>query len=207
VIRALPDALALLRERRVLMLAPLGALPSLVAEVAGQPVRGSWWSHPEGQRIYSIATELEDHPEVLAGKLVAGRTAFVHASLWPALLRLTTDAGFRRAAARGLGSPARALLARVQRRGVLRLDGLDPRAVGCRDARALKAAREELEKRLLALGSSEHTPAGRHASLLRSFAAWAPVEALRAGAALDAAAARAALRPYWTLAGSSAEAM
>ncbi|GAC1595708.1 MAG: hypothetical protein NVS4B10_04300 [Myxococcales bacterium] len=212
-IRTAGDALALLRERRVLMLTPLGALPSLVAEVAGGPIAGSWWSHPEGKRIFGIASALEDAPEVLAGKLIEGKVAFVHATLWPALLRLATDPDARRAALEGLSKAARKLASLVEQRGEVRMDQLSASEVGARDAKALGALRGPLEKRLLVLGASVHTGSGSHAAVLRSWEAFSAQAAdahpglRKAAARLDASAARAALRPYWTLAGSSADAM
>jgi hypothetical protein len=212
-IRTASDALALLRAKRLMTLTPLGALPSLVAEVAGGPIAGSWWGHPEGKRIFGIATALEDAPEVLTGKLVAGKVAFVHELLWPPLLRLATDAGVRRAAMQGLSPAARKLLALVERRGEVQLDQLPPAAVGARDAKAAGALRGELEKRLLLLGASVHTDSGRHAAVLRSWKAWCAQASpahpgLSAAAArLGVAEAREVLRPYWTLAGSSADAM
>src|SRR5439155_2757852 len=71
------DALKLLRRERVLTLTPAGRPRSLVGEIAGE-VRGSWWGHPDGKLIYSIATHLEDSPEVLGAKLVNGKVSFVH---------------------------------------------------------------------------------------------------------------------------------
>jgi hypothetical protein len=212
-IRTAGDALTLLRARRLMTLTPLGALPSLVAEVAGGPIAGSWWGHPEGKRIFGIATALEDAPEVLTGKLVAGKVAFVHELLWPPLLRLATDAGARRAAMQRLSPAARKLLALVERRGELRLDELPAAAVGARDAKEVSALRGELEKRLLLLGASVHTDSGRHAAVLRSWKSWCAQASsthpglAAAAARLGVADARAALRPYWTLAGSSADAM
>lgn len=212
-IRTAADALSLLRTKRVITLTPVGELPSLTAEIAGGPIAGSWWGHPEGKRIFGIASALEDAPEVLTGKLIAGKVAFVHESLWPALLRLATDATARRAAMRDLPPPARKLLALVERRGELRLDLIPAAEVGARDAKALSALRGELEKRLLVLGANAHTESGRHAAVLRSWKTWS-AQASSAHRGLTAAAgrlglveARAALRPYWTLAGSSADAM
>ena len=46
-----PEALRALKElkRYGLLLVTDARLPSLVALVAGAPVRGSWWSHPRGK--------------------------------------------------------------------------------------------------------------------------------------------------------------
>jgi len=39
--------------------------PSLTALVAGEPIRGSWWGHPAGKRIFQVANALEDGGRVL----------------------------------------------------------------------------------------------------------------------------------------------
>jgi hypothetical protein len=159
-LRTPQDALELLRRDRVLTLTPAGRLRSLVGEIAGE-VHGSWWGHPQGGLIYSIATALEDSPEVLGAKLVRGKVTFVHRVLWPQLARVVLDPEWRRAAGSKLAAPARQLLAEVEREGTLRLEGRAP-------------ARLELEKRGLVLAASEHTDSGRHAIVLRAWKDWAP---------------------------------
>lgn len=153
------EALEILRKERVLSLTDTRGLKSLVGEVLGK-VQGSWWGHPEGGRVYAIATELERSNEVLSAKLVDGKVAFVHRALWPSLLRVVTDPDWRRQRQRGLTQPAKQLLAQVEKDGKLPLQGRAP-------------ARGDLEKRALLLSSSEHTPAGRHAVVLRSWEDWA----------------------------------
>jgi hypothetical protein len=174
------DALDLLRRERVLTLTPAGKPRSLVAEIAGK-VRGSWWAHSRGRLIYSIAKALEDSPEVLAAKLVEGKVTFVHRALWPQLVRVVLDPEWRRRAQAALRAPARQLFAQVEREGNLRLDGRAP-------------ARLELEKRGLVLASSEHTPSGRHAVVLRSWEEWAPAPLRKEARALELDAALAELR-------------
>jgi hypothetical protein len=163
--------LELLRRERVLTLTPAGRPRSLVGEIAGE-VRGSWWAHPKGGLIFSIASGLEDSPEVLGAKLVKGKVTFVHRALWPQLVRVVLDAGWRRGAADRLPAPARQLLAAVERAGTLQPSGRAP-------------ARVELERRGLVLASSEHTDSGRHAVVLRSWEDWAPAALRKQARALD----------------------
>lgn len=170
VVRTAEQALSLVRRRGAVPLAAAGGPQSLVEAVVGGPVKGSWWGHPQGGLIYALAGALEDSPDVLVVKLAAGKVTFVHRRLWPALLRLASDAGHRRRALRHLGAEARRLLARVERVGELRLDEL---ARTPQRRRALKAAAQELERRLLAFGTSVHTAQGRHATVLRSWRSWA----------------------------------
>src|SRR5262249_8978000 len=104
------DALELLRDHRVLTVTPCGPLPSIVKQVVGGPGKGSWWGHPEGKRIFRICSELAEHDEVLAVKLVAGKITFVHRALWPVLLRVVTDPQWRKEARASLSKMAQRLL-------------------------------------------------------------------------------------------------
>ena len=170
----------LLRRERVVTLTPVPGLRSLVGEIAG-PIRGSWWGHPKGGHIFAIATALEDSPEALSAKLVRGKVAFVHRTLWPVLLRVVLDPSWRKEARHGLPTASEQLLDQVEEGGTLRLEGRAP-------------ARQELEKRALLLATSEHTPSGRHAVVLRSWKHWAPAALRKRAAALDYDAALAELR-------------
>jgi len=179
-LRTASEALELLRRQRVVTLTPSPGLKSLVGEIAGE-VRGSWWGHPQGRLVFAIASALEDSPEVLGGKLVGGKVAFVHRDLWPQLVRVVLDPDWKRAASKGLSAPAKQLLTEVERKGKLRLDGRAP-------------ARLPLEKRGLVLSTSEHTESGRHAVVLRSWSDWAPDAVRKAARALDLEQASAELR-------------
>jgi hypothetical protein len=66
------------------------ALPSLADEIAGEPIRGNWWSHPKSQAIFAATRAVRDAPEVLVCRLVDGKVTYVHERLWPALVRLAT---------------------------------------------------------------------------------------------------------------------
>lgn len=176
------DALRLLCTKKILSLVAQPPFHSLVAEIAGGPVRGSWWGHPASHAIFEVATALEEHADVCTAKVAAGKVAFVHRDLWAPLLRVITDAGFRRRAATGLDDAARALLTRVRRAGELRLD----------DA-ADRKARVPLDERLLVHTAQEHNPSGKHLPVLRTWERWAPPGAMDAAAALDLDAARATL--------------
>ncbi len=65
-----------------------GRIPSLVDEIAGEPVRGNWWSHPRSRVIFAATRAVRDSPDVLVCRLVDGKITFVHRLLWPALARI-----------------------------------------------------------------------------------------------------------------------
>jgi len=61
---------------------------SLADAIAGEPIRGNWWSHPKSRDIFAITRAVRDAPQILVCKLVDGKISFVHERLWPALARL-----------------------------------------------------------------------------------------------------------------------
>src|SRR5215470_1285127 len=60
--------------------------PSLTALVAGAPIKGSWWGHPAGKRIFQVASALEDGAKVLFVPLLSAKVTLVHRRLWPVLV-------------------------------------------------------------------------------------------------------------------------
>ena len=65
-----------------------GPVPNLVEFVAGEPVKGHWWSHPHSHRIFALTRSVRDSPDVLTCRVVNGKVTFVHRRVWPALFRL-----------------------------------------------------------------------------------------------------------------------
>lgn len=172
-------ALARLKKHGFLLLQD-PRLPNLAALVAGKPVRGSWWGHRAGSRIFDVSGRLEQHRDVLILKLVAGKVTFIHRRFWAALAAI----GRARESwqTRGLSRRARRLLARVDEEECVRATG---------------TAARELERALLVVGRDVHTDSGAHAKELvtwERFAREAGVplrrrSAERARAELEAAAA------------------
>jgi len=82
------DATAFVRERGVVLASARGNTPSLVEAIVGQPIKGSWWSHPERKHIYATLLAVTASEEVLVCRLAAGKITLVHRRLWPELARL-----------------------------------------------------------------------------------------------------------------------
>jgi hypothetical protein len=125
---------------------------ALIDVLAGEPVRGSWWGHPAGKRIFSALERLRDDADVFLCKFLEGKQTYVHRRLWPALLRLQAEAGLWPA----LSSPARRLLLKVEREGEVAASG---------------PLRLALERTLRVVARSEHTPSGAHRVVLTPFRA------------------------------------
>lgn len=176
-VRALRAAIA----EHGLLLEHDAVLPSATRLIAGEPVRGSWWAHPAGGRVYHALGALDAH-EVLATRLVAGKITLVHRALFPQLLAIATeDAPWQTA---GLARDARALLERVRSGGATRTDREPPIP---RATKKIGALAVELEKRLLVVSREEHTEHGAHAKVLEMWPAWARRERVRAAASAPCA--------------------
>jgi hypothetical protein len=142
-------------------------LPSVAGLIAGEPVRGSWWSHPRAHEIFRVSEKLAGHADVTTAKLVANKVTFVHRKLWPALVAVGTSR--ERWQLEGLSRAGRSFLARIEREGELRTDQIKI-AGGKRNVGDMT---RELEKRLLAHANEVHTTSGRHAKVLESWERWA----------------------------------
>jgi hypothetical protein len=150
-------------EKRGILLVTDPVLPSVTGIVTGEPVSGSWWSHPRAHEIFAVTTSLEEDPAVLLVKLVSRKETFVHRSLWPQLFAIATSKADWQTS--GLSARARALLEKVESYGAIRLDELGRGF----DRKALGRAARELEERLLVHGDQMHTEKGAHAKLLSSW--------------------------------------
>ena len=126
--------------------------PSLTALVAGAPIKGSWWGHAAGKRIFQVASALEDGGRVLFVPLLSAKVTLVHRRLWPALVSV----GESRAAWQmdALTPRARELLENVDEAGRVRATGPSSKAL----ARALLVHAEQV-----------HTAGGSHATELVSW--------------------------------------
>ncbi len=143
-------------------------LPSVCTLITGEPLRGSWWSHPQAQTIFQVNEQLEDHKDVLITKLLSGKVTFVHRKLWPAILAI----GIAREPwqMKSLPDAARTLLKLIDAGGSLTTDKLSwPKS----EKKKSGDAARDLEKRLLVVGSQFHTEGGLHAKLLETWDHWA----------------------------------
>jgi hypothetical protein len=80
--------MAALVEHGMLLESARGPLPSVAEMVAGEPIRGSWWSHPAGHAIFDALNSPAESPDVVRTRLVNGKVTLVHRRLWPALARV-----------------------------------------------------------------------------------------------------------------------
>jgi hypothetical protein len=137
--------------------------PNVTALFAGEPVRGSWWTHPMAREMYRLTSELREHPDVLTIKLVSGKITFIHRPLWMAVCAIA--AAREPWQTRGLSKDGARLLRQVDQENNLLSSG---------------DAVRELEARLLVHARSVHTERGFHRKRVQTWKAWA--ESVQLGA-------------------------
>jgi hypothetical protein len=82
------QALALIDAHGIVLVSAKGKAPRLTDAIAGEPVKGSWWGHAQGQRIFAILEEVKESDQVLVCRLMGGKLTLVHRRLWPPLARI-----------------------------------------------------------------------------------------------------------------------
>src|SRR5712692_11122538 len=82
------QAIAFVKANGVVLESGRAAVPSLAEAIAGAPIRGSWWAHPQANTIFLCSRAIRESADVLVCRLVGGKVTYVHRRLWPALVRL-----------------------------------------------------------------------------------------------------------------------
>ena len=93
------EPMVALIEQGMLLESAHGPIPNVAELVAGEPIRGSWWSHPSSHAIFDALNLLADSPDVVRTRLVNGKVTLIHRRLWPALVRLADRLPVERLAA------------------------------------------------------------------------------------------------------------
>ena len=82
------EALAFVERHGVVLESARGPAPNLAEEIAGEPIRGSWWGHHKAREIFCCSRAVRDSQDILVCRLVEGKVTYVHRRLWPALVKL-----------------------------------------------------------------------------------------------------------------------
>lgn len=158
-----------------LLLLSDASLPSVSGLIANEKLRGSWWSHKQGQTIFTVSEMLEDHPDVMIMKLISGKVTFVHRELWDRIYSI----GVAREEwqLKKLSTNAKALLKAMDEASWMQTNKLG-KAFGPKPSDTAR----ELELRLLIHAEQIHTESGAHAKVLETWPAWAKRVGFRARA-------------------------
>jgi hypothetical protein len=82
------EAIAFVQKHGVILASAKGPVPRLTEAIAGEPIKGSWWSHSKSHQIFAVFQAVRDSEDVLVCRLVNGKVTFIHRRLWPALVRV-----------------------------------------------------------------------------------------------------------------------
>lgn len=81
-------ALAFVEKHGAVLVSAKGPIPRLTEAIAGGPIKGGWWSHPQGRQIFAVLQSVCDSPEVLVCRLIDGHITLLHRRLWAATVKL-----------------------------------------------------------------------------------------------------------------------
>ena len=153
-------------ERDGFLLLSDSKLPNVSRMIAGENLRGSWWSNDNAHTIFAVGELLEDHQDVLIMKLISGKVTFVHRELWNRIYSI----GVAREdwQLKKMSVNAKQLLAALDDEGTIQTNGLG-KAFGSKPGEIAR----ELESRLLVHAEQIHTESGKHAKVLETWPAWA----------------------------------
>jgi len=143
-------------------------LPSVATLITGEPLRGSWWSHPQAQMIFQVNERLEDHKDLLIMKLISGKVTFVHRKVWSHVFasgRAREPWHFKT-----LSAEAATLLRQIDGSGSLTTADVLKTLKGTMKVGDIA---RELEKRLLVVGTQFHGESGAHEKRLETWKQWA----------------------------------
>lgn len=160
------DKVFLQLQKRGLLLLSDSSLPSVSRLIAGEGLRGSWWTHERARTIFAVSELLEDHPDVLIMKLVSQKVTFVHRELWGHIYSI----GVAREdwQLKGLTAGAKLLLKTLDAEGTLQTNKLS-KTFGPKPSEIARV----LEGRLLLHANQIHTASGKHAKVLETWDNWA----------------------------------
>ncbi len=88
---AIDNPVEFIKAHGVVMETAKGPVPTLAHKVAGEAIRGSWWSHPKAHAIHAVTREARDSADILTCRIVRGKVTLVHKRLWPALVCIACD--------------------------------------------------------------------------------------------------------------------
>jgi hypothetical protein len=149
ILRAVDDHGVMLVHDRV--------LPCVTRLVIGEPIAGSWWSHPMAKSIYNALGELED--SVMTVKLVGAKDTLVAERLWADLVQAGMAPTHAQLA--GLDDEASSLLRQIK-------TVTEPVIVD----KTVRNHAKVLAARLLVAGEDVHTESGRHVKVYSSWETW-----------------------------------
>ena len=85
------EAVSFIEAQGVVLESGKGPIPNLADLVAGEAIKGSYWSHPKGNEIFLLTRAIRSSKEILVCRLVEGKVTYVHRQIWGAIVRLQAN--------------------------------------------------------------------------------------------------------------------
>ena len=82
------DAIDFVRQHGVVLESAKGPVPNLAEAVAKTPIRGNWWTHPDGREIFRATRMARSCDRIIVCRLVEGKVTYIDRRLWSAVVRL-----------------------------------------------------------------------------------------------------------------------
>lgn len=142
------------------------ALPSLVSTIAGAPVSGTWWSHPQGNLMHNLSNDLANDPDILTVKFINKKITYLDRRHWDAFFTIAisqVDWKMKK-----LPPACLSLFKNVEAVKELRAD--DPSLK--KTAAEIGKLSTKLEERILVYSESIHTVTGKHIRVLKTWKAF-----------------------------------
>ena len=84
-------ALQFVERHGIVLESAHGPVVTFADAAVGERIRGNWWSHAKGRKIFALTRLVRNSPDVLVCRLVDGKITYVHRRVWPSLVRLAGE--------------------------------------------------------------------------------------------------------------------
>ncbi|MBC3874642.1 hypothetical protein [Undibacterium flavidum] len=81
-------ALLFVQQQGIVLVSAKGPVPRLTEEIVGEPIKGSWWAHPQSHHLFKILEAVSASDQILVCRLMNAKLTLVHRRLWPSLVRI-----------------------------------------------------------------------------------------------------------------------
>lgn len=81
-------ALLFVQQQGIVLVSAKGPVPRLTEAIIGEPIKGSWWAHPQSHHLFTVLEAVTASEQILVCRLINRKLTLVHRRLWPSLVRI-----------------------------------------------------------------------------------------------------------------------
>ena len=82
------EAIEFVAVQGIVLESARGPVPNLADTVAGEAIEGSYWGHPNGNKIFALTRAVRSSGEVVVCRIVNRKVTYVHRRLWASIFRV-----------------------------------------------------------------------------------------------------------------------